>query len=607
MTKDLNRTSDGYKTLEGGMDAGISPDQIRANQTALAINATMRGNYIKPRPGYNKRALQFLNASGTNDADLSSSFESGKFQGSKRYRMPSGNDAIMVAVSGRMFMIDITKGFKVQDITIPGDPNSSLLEYTWMEQGEEFFVMQDGNSSPYIFDGAFARRAGPAEIPTGTAMAYVMGRLWIASPDRRQFVASDLVYGPSGTATYNYRDSILKMTENALLQTGGAFSLPDNAGPITAMRSIANLDTSNGQGPLMVFTLTNAFSVNAPVDRTLWKSVTYPVQSVSMISPGPVGFSAIVNVNSDLWFRSLDGARSLILARRDFQLAGQNTWGNTPLSDELRTILEMDQPETLDHVSTVLFDNRLLITISPVWTTRGTYFRGIVPMDFSVVSGIGRQSSPAWEGVWTGLHILHILTATINRRERCFMLVLSTENKIELWEISRSDKNDNSTKRIVWMHDSRSMGFKDLGTTIKQLMTGQQAIDEVSGPVTFQLQFRPDQYPLWYDWATWSECATVDDCSPPGCGNPPKANRLQYRPDIRFPQPPTTCDISSGKPANIGFEFQVRETVTGYCRIKRIILHAHDLLESPRGSCPAESPCLTVTGCDTPIFTYSSN
>lgn len=615
MTSDKNRTSDGYGPLTGGMDSGISPSEIRSNQVAFAVNATMRGSFIAPRPGFNRRTLQFPSASGANDPALQSSFEAGKFQGAKPYRKADGDDTIMIAISGRMFKVDIGKGFQVQDITIPGNPNSSLLEFTWMEQAEEFFVMQDGNSAPYIFNGAFARRGTPSEIPTGTVMAYVMGRLWIASPNRRQFIASDLVYGPSGTATYNYRDSVLKMTENALLSTGGAFSLPDNAGPITAMRAIANLDTSNGQGPLMVFTLTNAFSINAPVDRTLWKAVNFPIQSVAMIGPGPVSSNGVVNVNSDLWFRSSDGIRSLILARRNFQQSGQSTfpnvplsWANTPFSDEMRPILDLDQKETLDHASCVFFDNRLLETISPVWTERGTSFRGAVAMDFSVVSGIGRQTPPAWEGVWTGVRILQVLIATISKVERCFMIVLSPDNKIELWELSRADRNDNGTKRIVWSHDSRSMGFRDLGSGLKQLMYGQQWIDNVAGQVNFQVQFRPDQYPLWIDWTAWSECATMDNCStPPSCSGPPQSLRLQYRPDIRFPQPPNTCDVAGQKPVNLGFEFQVRETVTGYCRIKKVLLHAHDRDESPRGSCPTESACVSVTGCDTPVFTYSSN
>lgn len=616
MTKDARRLSDGFTELSGGCDSGISPSVIRPNQVSSAVNCTFRGAFIKPRPGVNKRTLSFPDGFGGDDGVLRGVFEDNKFQGAKAYREYSGNDVLITQIGGRQWKIDIANSYTVQDITVgvapgvSGSPNSSLLEYTWMEQAEEFFIIQDGVSAPYIFDGASARRAGPREIPTGTVMSYQLGRLWIASPDRRQFVASDLVYGPSGTSTYNYRDAVLKMTENDLLVTGGAFAVPDNAGQITAMLAPAILDTVTGQSALQVFTRTTGFSVNAPVDRTLWKSLSYPIATVSLKNFGPIGQQSLVRINSDMWFRAQDGIRSFVLARRQFSLAGEKTWANNPVSDEIRTILDFDQQETLEHASAVNFDNRLLMTVSPVWTTHGTYFRGLVPMDFSVVSGMGRQSTPVWEGVWTGLKILQILTATVNSVERAFMFTLSTANKIELWELSKDAKADNNgTKRIVWTREDRSFQFGDGGLGLKQLMTAQHSIDEVYGTVDFLVEVRPDQYPLWVSWHSWSECSNYQDCNVPPCGSPqtgPLQYQLQYRPDIKLPQPPDTCNTSVGTPMNLGFEFQTRETVTGYCRIKKLVLHIHWKDETPQGECPGVGVCQSVAGCSVNPFTYSS-
>src|SRR5678816_3732631 len=143
MTKDPRRLTDGFTTLEAGVDSGLAPSLIKPTQVASAVNAQMRGGYIKPRPGVNKRTLRFPGV----DAAL---FEDAKFQGAHRYRTSSGDDVLMTAIGGRMFKIDITNQFKVQDITIPGDPDSSLLEFSWMIQAEQFFIKQNGVSSPYI-------------------------------------------------------------------------------------------------------------------------------------------------------------------------------------------------------------------------------------------------------------------------------------------------------------------------------------------------------------------------------------------------------------------------------------------------------------------------
>jgi hypothetical protein len=279
------------------------------------------------------------------------------------------------------------------------------------------------------------------------------------------------------------------------------------------------------------------------------------------------------------------------------------------MSDEIRTILDFDQRQTLSHASSILFDNRLLSTVSPVWTNRGTYFRGLVALDFFTVSGIGRQSPPSWNGIWCGLKMLQLVTATVDKVERAFIFTLSSSSKIELWELSRDAKTDNGAKPIKWSFETRSFRFNDGGFGLKQLMTGEQFIDELYGTVNFNLSFRPDQMPLWTPWINWSECAVSADCATPTCGSPqigPQEYRLQYRAKTRFPQPSDECNQSVGTPMNLGYEFQAREEITGHCRVKSLVLHAHWKDESPMGECPSEGECQSITGCDFNPFLYSA-
>ncbi len=64
------------------------------------------------------------------------------------------------------------------------------------------------------------------QLPAAGPMVYYQGRLWYAIG--RIFTAGDIVGGPSGTLAYNFKDSILMVTENPLAIGGDGFAVPDN-------------------------------------------------------------------------------------------------------------------------------------------------------------------------------------------------------------------------------------------------------------------------------------------------------------------------------------------------------------------------------------------
>jgi hypothetical protein len=107
----------------------------------------------------------------------------------------------------------------------------------------------------------------------------------------------------------------------------------------------------------------------------------------------------------------------LIYARRDF-----SEFGNTPISRQVTRAIAYDTEFYLKAASSVNFDNRLLMTIQPQKVNgRGTVHRGVVVLDFDLVSGMGRKLPPAWEGVWTGVDVLQMLTIRIQKQDRCFL------------------------------------------------------------------------------------------------------------------------------------------------------------------------------------------
>lgn len=298
----------------------------------------------------------------------------------------------------------------------------ALLDFCDIFQAENYAVILAGQNQPRIYDGSTSFLTGIKQLPPAVLGTYAWGRIWLALNDRKSFIASDLVGSQSGTPQKRYRDAILNVTENTFLNGGGAFSVPSNSGLITAMSALPMLDTSLGIGPVLVGTENSVLSCNAPTDRTTWQNLTYPIETISALDYGPVAPKGFVAVNSDMWYRSIDGYRSFLAARLDF-----NASRNTPNSQEINPILDADAKQLLFYGSEMLFDNKLFATVSPYRTPYGVAHRGLVVLNFDEVSNLREKSPPAWEGVSTGLQILRVVKGVVDGVERGFAFVLNTE------------------------------------------------------------------------------------------------------------------------------------------------------------------------------------
>lgn len=500
--------------------------------------------------------------------------------------------------------------------TVNDSNNSVILAYKLystsepfrcMFQAENYAVILGGQYSTVIYDGANCRLAGIGEIPCGSIGAYGWGRIWIARPDLRTFVAGDLVYGPSGSPQFNKRDAILKFTENDFMNEGGAFGVPYNSGPITSMQFLATQDTSLGIGVLLVGTTNMVFSVNAPVDRTAWKNLQYPIQTVSLIDYGPQGPRSTISANGDMFYRSSDGFRSFVVARRNFGVPG-----NTPLSREISPIVDGDTSFDLFYGSGMLFDNRLVWTVSPFRTEHGIEHRGLVSMNFDSVSNLRKKSSPTWEGVWSGLSILQVVRSKIRGEERGFIFSQGASG-IELWEMMRNgegtyDKPLGVNVSIQGFAETRSMDFQGSGMVLKWLRMAELYIDQIADNFSIVVKWRPDQYPIWTTWGTIEFCANVSQCSITATVNGQcsiwKQRAKQYATRVTLPQPPESVNPIPGAPLmQQGREFQFRLEWTGSARIRKFIVHA-DPMSQPSEGYVNEPTCVAIEDCGTNWFPY---
>ena len=574
-----------------GIDSETAASEVGMDQVCFAVNTTFRGQFPRNRPGMEKLELS------------GDSFQLGRWQGAHGYIAENGQPSIVASIGGQIVRLDPI-GLSVTNLsTGVGLTNPSNLSHAWMVQAEKYLPIQDGSSLPLVWDGALLRRANPvasggSEFPVGCMMEVNNGRLWVVLPGRRTFWAGDLAYSVTGTAA-----DMLGGTENQFLNGGGEFVMPTTAGFITAMKTVAVQDTVVGQGPLQVFGETGTASMNVPFDRETWQFLRSPIETQSLLSSGPRSNAGVAVVNGDLWYRAGDGVRSFMMARRD-----HGSWVNTPLSSEMTRVLGRDDGHLLPFGSAAMFDNRLLVTVSPYRATYdsvayGVAHRGLAALDFDPVSGMFNREQPAWEGIWTGLKILHILTLKCYGVDRCFIFALNGCHQIELWELSKDKVFDNLDDRIEWVVETRGMGFSDKGEILKQLARAERWFDRVSGVVDYDIKFRPDQFWGWLDLDSGSVCATTDLCSPPGCL--PSSPQLQYRPRKLSAAPDDACDAAANRPYRNAFEFQFKLTVDGSARLRRFRAVATEVAEDTAGGCLGDEDCQQARGCEYDPWRYA--
>lgn len=593
----------GFQALTRGVDSGRPPHVLTPDQLSWLVNGTTRGSQVQTRPGLNRRVLKFLDADGSTDAALQAAFESdGRWQGASGYEAVNGSIQLVASIGGRIYVID-KAGLTVQDLTPLAGGNNPNGSQAWFCQAEQFLVIQNGEDIPLIYDGATVRRAVPyaqggTEVPVGTVMAYNNGRLWVAIPessstDSHAFVAGDLAYaGATGTTA-----DLLSFTENTFLAGGGQFVLSSQAGPIRAMCSVAAQDSVTGQGPLQVFTTRGAFSINAPFDRMQWQTTQSPIESISLLAAGAVAQTSTVNVNGDIWFRSPDGVRSFMIARRE-----HGTWVNTPVSSEMTRIFNYDSPALLGFASAALFDNRWLVTASPELVVADGSIRAIAHrafgvLDFYPVSGMasslsGSTAMPNWDGIWTGLRVLQIIVVGSDN-PRCFVFAIDSENKIRLWEQSKADRFDAGSTAIEWALETPAYGFDTGGWNLRNLAYGDVWLTRLAGTFDMTVRYRCDSDPTWRDWAVGQFCAKDEDCAKAACVTPVRYAE-QYRARQRLPEPAYVCDTITDKPTKNGYRFSARLELSGFAAIPQFRLLGEDLPEESIGACPPTS-CTQLT------------
>jgi hypothetical protein len=562
------------------IQSAINPSGLKRSQIAWGSNLTCRGGGLTQRYGW--QPLVTI-------ADGTTLYQGGWLYDASVLPAP-GNPYLMLSIGGRMIQVRVDTDNSVHDVT-GAFPDPANVPQAYFTQGERFMVKQagDGTTLPLFWDGVALRRsvglAGgpPAELPAATSMTYYMGHIWYANG--RIVAAGDMVDNTSsGTAPYNFDDSILKETENPLTAGGDGFRVPATAGNIRALNFPIALDQTLGQGPLFIFTPKQIYSLTVPVSREDWinstntgsSPSTMPLLRVVMNNNGTVSERSVVSLNGDLFYQSLDPAiRSFFMALRYFS----NSWGNRGISNNINRILQFNDRSLMHVASGWEFGGRLYQTQLPIVTPCGIAHQALAVLDLDPITTLQDQKPPAWDGSSEGLDILQGFSGNFGGLERAFAIVRSrVDGSIQVWEFTSSNRFENGDNRVGWYFESPSFDFSEYPRSqgggpfeLKEIDGLDLWLDRVYGTVDVTVQFRPDEDACWYDWAKTTICAartSCEDINNPVC-YPLETKGEQYRVPLGFPKPSSTvCSLGNNRPVTWGYKFQLRISIRGWCRVR---------------------------------------
>lgn len=584
------RIVDGQLDWSGGVNgSGVKtiasqnyPNGIKRNQLSWLANGTVRGSGITQRTGW--------------QPIVQGAPWSGLFQGAFLYEPDFAAPHLVLAIGGELWRVRVDTDNSILNLstafgsglTMPPDEPQAFFA-----QSELFLIWQCGDLTTkpiFYWDDAdtligmrrsngFVGVANPTnEIPPAGPMSYQAQRTWYAIG--RFYGGSDIVLNPtSGSAPFGFRDSVLKVTENPVANSGDGFVVPTTAGNIRALKFASNLDSALGESNLFIFTRRSVYSCLAPITRDDWTNATLntmPLQKVALAKGGTYSERSVVQVNGDLFFQSPPNGDI-----RSFQttLRYQHQWGNVPISRNENRILQFNDRSMLRYASGIEFDNRLWQTSTPVQTPAGVGFRTVLPLDFDLISSLEERLPPAWEGHYEGLSILQLVEGDFGGRERAFAIVWSDLHQaIEVWELTVTDRFENGENRVSWAIETPAYTWGN-PFALKQLETAELWIDKLLGTVDFQLYYKPDQWPCWIEWHAWQECSAkscIEDSENPCVNNgyPTPAFCESFRANMTLPKPPLSCIVPSSRPSNIGYQFQIKLIIKGWCRVRGLLAYA---------------------------------
>jgi hypothetical protein len=144
---------DGVGTFERGVNHGLAVELVPRNQLADALNTTLRGNFVRPRPYFQKIALNYINPA------IKPAANAATVQGACTYHPDSGPGCLMLSGSGKLYQFQINGNTAIVTDVTGGNSQDAAATQSWLWQAEKWVIWNDGTHPPVFYDGATTRRS----------------------------------------------------------------------------------------------------------------------------------------------------------------------------------------------------------------------------------------------------------------------------------------------------------------------------------------------------------------------------------------------------------------------------------------------------------------
>lgn len=452
------------------------------------------------------------------------------------------------------------------------------------------------------------------EVPAGTVMAFGHGRLFVVRNDR-YIVAGDILFSWEP-------NSVLKFTEVQLISGGGALAVPASMGEIKSMSFMQNAMTGSGIGSLMVFCENGISSFSVQTPRSQWQDTD--ISTVLFTGVGAVGQNAVMSINNDIMFLSLDGLRSL--RHTTSTVAGSGIiFENRPLSDKIKQVW-LESAQWAWEYSSMCRDGKNVLFLAkacsgikletvprkiniedvaePREPIEEIRFKAIVSL--TPVAASGLETAVVYNGIWTGYEFLQIVSGNLQGNQQPLVFARDPDGAMQLLSLSNIHGQDEDTltecRAYTGAYDFLADIDQSSSTSLGKVMLAKSILKRfeyldiwvsgIYGEATMTLYARPVGYPAWVECGSF----TVEAITSPVT----RVNAWpQYRRKQRITAPRLQCDPVTGWDLLTASEFEFCLEWTGGLQIDRALFFATLLPEEKNFACvQPQGRTLSATGFD---------